>query len=137
MDKTDAMALPQITEDGKPFWGACNRREFQLQFCTSCRRFQFPPRSLCSHCLSTDLEERTVDGKGAVYSFTVVWRAPEPAFQQAVPYVLALVDLDVGPRIMSNIIGCAPEQVKIGMRVEPVFVDINEEVTLIKFQPVS
>jgi uncharacterized OB-fold protein len=83
------------------------------------------------------LEERTVDGMGAIYSFTVMWRAPEPAFDREVPYVLALVDLDAGPRMMSNIIGCPHERVKIGMRVEPVFVDINEDITLIKFKPVS
>lgn len=135
MQETYANILPKITEDSKHFWDACKRKELKLQYCNRCQKFQFPPRWLCNHCWALNLEWRTVDGKGVVYSFTVVHRSPEPAFQQSVPYVLALVDLDVGPRMMTNIIGCRPEEVKIGIKVEPAFVDSNGGMTLIKFKP--
>jgi uncharacterized OB-fold protein len=81
------------------------------------------------------VEWREVSGSGQVYSFTVVHRPPEAAFQKDVPYLLAIVQLDEGPRMMTNLVGCPIEAARIGMRVTPVYEDVTDEVTLVKFRP--
>jgi uncharacterized OB-fold protein len=84
--------------------------------------------------MSDRFEWRKSSGRGVVYSFTVVHRAPTPFFRDKVPYVVALIDLQEGVRMMSNIVGCDPAEVKIGDHVEVIFEDINEEITLPKFK---
>ena len=76
-------------------------------------------------------------GRGTVYSFTVTNQNQAPGFRDEVPYVLAIVELAEGPRIMTNIVGCAPADVRIGAAVEVVFDDVTPEVTLAKFRPVA
>lgn len=129
--------LPTITEDGRPFWEALKQHRFTLQRCKSCRKHQFPPRILCSHCGKRDIEWSEVSGSGQVYSFTAVHRPPDAVFQKDVPYLLAVVQLDEGPRLMTNLVGCPIEAARIGMRVTPVFDDVTDEVTLVKFRPVE
>lgn len=113
--------LPIPTADTRPFWDACARGELVYQYCTACSRPQFYPRSLCVKCHSNVLEWRRSSGFGRVYSHTTVHRAPSPAFKGMVPYVIALVDLDEGFRVMLNILGCDPRSVAIGSRVRAVF----------------
>lgn len=127
--------IPNPDLDSKPFWEAAREHRFVLQHCQGCGRYQHYPRILCTHCASTDLEWREASGKGTVYSVTVVYRAPSPAFQEEVPYAIALIDLAEGPRMMSNIVDIDPEAVAIGMPVEVVFDDITEYVSLPKFRP--
>jgi uncharacterized OB-fold protein len=74
-------------------------------------------------------------GRGTVYSFTVTHQNQTPGFRDEVPYVLAIVELEEGPRLMTNIVGCAPDAVRIGMPVEVVFDDVTADVTLPKFRP--
>ena len=112
---------PTPNADTKPFWEACSRGELVYQRCRGCGRPQFFPRSICSHCRGSDLEWKASAGKGAVYTFTVNHRPPNPAFEEDVPYVIALVDLDEGFRMMMNVRGCDPEAVRIGMRVRVTF----------------
>jgi len=131
----DEKPLPTISEYGVPFWEGAHHHEVRVQACNDCGRHQFPPRILCIHCGSRRIEWRRVSGSGRVYSFTVIHRAPEPAFLKDVPYVVAVVELDEGGRIMTNVIGCRPDDVRCDMRVEPVFEDVNDTVTLIKFRP--
>jgi uncharacterized OB-fold protein len=76
-----------------------------------------------------------VSGGGKVYSFTIVRRAMNPAFAEDVPYVYAIVELDEGPRLMTNIVGCAPEDVRVDMPVKAVYDRVTSEITLLKFQP--
>lgn len=127
--------LPTVSEDGRYYWRACRERRFVLQRCTDCGQHQFPPRVLCSHCGLQSLEWAEGDGAGAVYSFTIVHRPPEPSFQPDVPYVVAVIQLDDGPRMMSNVVGIEPDQMRIGMRVRPVFEEATDEITLLKFTP--
>ncbi len=128
--------LPTVSDDGAPWWQAAREGRFLLQRCRSCARHQFPPRVLCSHCGARGLEWAEHEGLGTVYSFTIVHRPPEPAFLPDVPYVVAIIHLDAGPRMMSNVTGVPPEQVRIGMRVRPVFERATDEITLVKFRPV-
>ena len=123
----DAKPAPVANADTRPFWEACNRGELLYQRCGSCRRPQFYPRAVCTHCLGADLEWEPSAGRGTVYSVTVNHRAPNPAFEPDVPYAIALVDLDEGFRMMMNVVGCDPASVRIGTRVRVVFESRGEQ----------
>ena len=113
--------IPAATADTREFWDACGRGELMYQVCGSCAGVQFYPRRHCAACQADELEWRHSAGLGAVYSHTTVYRAPTPAFKADVPYVIALVDLDEGFRMMVNILGCEPSAVAIGSRMRIVF----------------
>lgn len=127
--------LPKPDKDSEVYWEAARRHELLVQQCSGCKRFRFYPRSVCPNCLSDEFQWRPATGRGRLYSFTVIHRAPTPSFRDQVPYVLALIDLDEGVRMMSNVIECDPDVVRIGMRVEVVFEDVTPEITLPKFKP--
>ncbi len=110
--------MPVISEDAREYWDACQRGEFLLQLCGACGNYQFPHRLLCSACGSRDVRAVAASGFGTIYSFTVVHRPPAEIFVGSTPYTVALVDLNEGPRLMTNIVGCPPEDVAIGMRVK-------------------
>lgn len=105
-----------------------------LQYCSRCDRYQYYPRPFCTRCLNADLEWRQVSGRGHVYSFTVVRRAATAAFADKVPYVHAIVELDEGPRMTTNIVRCAPHEVSIGLPVRAVFHDAFVGVALVFFE---
>lgn len=127
--------LPRPYQDTAEYWAAAKDHRFVLQKCRSCGAHQFYPRGVCSHCMSSDLDWVAPSGKGTVHSFTVNHRAPHPGFKGKTPFVLALVDLAEGPRMMTNIVDCDPESVVIGMAVEVCFEDVNDDVTLPMFRP--
>lgn len=134
-DVEEQRPVPNVHGEAKEFWEGCTRHELLLQRCRSCGRFQFYPRTICHTCWSEELEWAPGSGEGEVYTFTIVHRAPTPAFQQRVPYVVALIDLKEGVRMLSHVVGVPPEAVEIGMRVRVSFEDISEEVSLPVFQP--
>lgn len=127
--------LPVPSPVTEPFWRAACRHELVLQRCHACGRYVYYPRALCPHCLSDDLRWTPVSGRGSVYSFTVARRPTASVFADWVPYVIAVIELEEGPRMTTNVVGCAPEDVRIGMAVEVVFEDVTDEVTLVKFRP--
>jgi uncharacterized OB-fold protein len=106
-----------------PYWKSVQERRLDLPRCTGCGKFHFYPRATCPHCGSGNLEWKTVSGRATVYSYTVVYRAPGPAFAAEVPYVVATLTLEEGPHLMSNVVGCPSDTVRIGM---PVKVDFRE-----------
>ena len=130
-----AKPLPTKTREGAPFWEATRRRELQVQYCPDCEKHQFPPRRLCVHCGGRKVTWRKVSGAGKIYSFTVIHRAPEPSFTPDVPYVLAVVDLAEGGRMMTNIIDCPVNDVRVDMPVSAAFEQVSDDVTLVKFRP--
>jgi uncharacterized protein len=135
---THERPAPAVSAAARPYWDASAKHRFIIQRCSKCAHFQFPPRAVCELCWSDDnLEWRTAVGTGTVHSFTVVHRPPVPAFSDRVPYVLALVQLDEGPRLMSNIVKCDPDDVAIGQRVTVSFDDIRPGVSLPVFMPAS
>ena len=127
--------LPRIDEETRGFWEACVRHELYVQRCRTCRTFRHPPRALCPACLSSDVEWVRASGRGTVYSFTVTYQNQAPGFRESLPYVLAVVELEEGPRMMTNVVGCAPDQVRIGMPVVVEFEDATPEITLATFRP--
>lgn len=126
--------LPVIDPDSEPFWTAARAHRLLLKHCAACGLHHFYPRELCPHCHSDRVDWSESKGAGTVYSYTVAHRAAGPAFKADAPYVVAVVELDEGPRMMTNIIGCPPDAVSIGARVEVVYDDVTAEVTLPKFQ---
>jgi len=129
--------LPSIDEENKPFWEYAKKHELRMQKCPDCGKIYYPPASLCPNCHSWKKSEWVkLTGKGSVYSFIVARRATNPAFAKEVPYVVAIIETQEGGRLISNIVGSKPEDVKVGMPVEVVFEDITDEITLPKFKPV-
>lgn len=129
--------LPRPTELSQPFWDAAKRGELIVQSCTACGTVQHPPRPLCVQCWNNALEWKSVSGEATVYSFTVTHRSTTRGFREDTPYVVAIVELDEGARLTTNIVGCAPDQVRIGMQVKVVFSPATDTITLPKFTPVS
>jgi hypothetical protein len=108
----------------------------RVQRCNACGRFVFFPRALCPNCFSDRLEWTPVSGRGVVHAFTIPHRHPSPAFQPDLPYVVAIVELEEGVRLMTNLVGVAPDPTKIAvdMPVEVVYDDVTDEITLPKFR---
>lgn len=136
MTSAPAKPIPIPNEDSREFWAGCRERKLRLQRCKACGYVRFYPRILCTECGSTDTEWIDATGKGMVYSFAIVHRAPSPAFKADVPYVLALVTLEEGCRMMTNIVGCDVKDVHIDMPVEVLFEKVSDEISLPKFRPV-
>jgi uncharacterized OB-fold protein len=96
---------------------------------------QHRPRALCVTCLSEDIEHFLASGRGSVYTYTVTHQNHAPAFQEALPYVLAYVELEEGVRMLTNIVGCAPGKVRIGMPVRVDYADLEDELAVPRFRP--
>jgi uncharacterized OB-fold protein len=129
--------LPRIDEESRGWWEALQRHELSVQHCRDCGTVRLPPRAVCPECMSSSVAWERASGRAAVYSFTVTHQNQAPGFREELPYVLAIVELEEGPRIMTNLVECAPDDVRIGMPVEVVFDDVTPEVTLPKFRPMS
>ncbi|MEC9347626.1 MAG: Zn-ribbon domain-containing OB-fold protein [Pseudomonadota bacterium] len=118
---TSEKAIPVPNADSQAFWAAAAEGRLELQRCATCGTAQFYPRPHCAECGSGAVEPFTASGRGTVFTFTVNYRAPTPAFGADGPYVIALVDLEEGPRMMVNILDVDPAGVRIGMAVQIVF----------------
>ena len=101
----------------QPFWDGVAEGRLRIQRCRSCSRFVFYPRAVCPHCTTGELEWVDAAGRGRVHSYTVVHRAPDPSYREEAPYVVVLVDLEEGVRMMSRLVGCGPEEVRCEMAV--------------------
>jgi uncharacterized protein len=128
--------LPVPDGDTKPYWDAAREHRLVIQRCQVCQQAIFYPRSVCPRCMSDRIAWIEATGKGTVYSYTVVHRAPAQ-FAEDAPYVVAVVDLDEGVRLMTNVVGCAPAEVRIGAEVEVTFDDVTPEISLPKFRPIG
>ena len=129
--------VPAVNADTKPYWDAAREGRLVLKFCSTCRKAHFPPRYLCPTCWSACTDWIESKGRGALYSFTVMHRAPTPAFNAGVPYVVALVDLDEGPRMLANVIGADARSVRIGERVRVVFEKRKDGFALPQFERIA
>jgi uncharacterized OB-fold protein len=126
--------LPTPTPISRPYWEAAQEHRLSLQRCDLGHVFYYP-RSHCPECLSRELTWIDCSGKGMLYTYTIARRPTGPGFEEDVPFVIAVVAIEEGPHITSNLVDCALEDIKIGMAVEAAFEDVTDEVTLIKFRP--
>jgi uncharacterized OB-fold protein len=131
--QTAGIPEPNVTELSRPFWQGARDGKLLYQYFPSSGRAVFNPAPVDRYSLSSDYEWRESAGKGTIYSFTTVWRPQTPAF--TVPYVAAIVDVDEGYQMISNIIGCEPDEVFVGQRVEVAFHRVSETLTLPYFRP--
>lgn len=115
------LPVPALNADSKQFWEGAREDHLLIKRCDACARPFFPPRHLCPFCWSDKVSWVESRGAGTVYSYTVIHRAPTPEFSGHVPYVVALVDLSEGPRVMANIIGDCALSTAIGDRVKLCF----------------
>lgn len=135
MARAYARPLPEITPESRPFWEGCRQHRLLLQRCRACATFQHYPRGVCARCWAADLEWVESAGHGTVYTFTVTHRTQARGFRDEVPYVLAWVELAEGVQVMTNIVGCTPDAVRIGLPVRVVFEDVTPEVSIPRFAP--
>ena len=126
--------LPTVDPESAPYWSALKENRLILKHCRDCGRHHFYPRALCPHCHSDALEWSDARGTGSIYSFTVARRPAGPAFKADAPYVVAVIDLDEGARMMTNIVTDNDDAVRIGQRVAVQFDAVTDEVTLPKFR---
>lgn len=132
---TYAKPLPGVDVEAAPFWEYCKKHELRMQKCTQCGHVRNPPSILCPKCHSMDVAWKKLSGKGKVYSYTVFHRLYHEAFRNDIPYAVGIIQLDEGPRMLSNIIGCKIEDIKIDMPVKVYFEDITDKFALPKFKP--
>jgi len=125
---------PVADAETEPYWQAANEGRLVVQRCTSCGHHQLYPRWRCLRCRG-EVEWVDASGGGTVYSFTIVRQNFARPFRDLLPYVVALVDLDEGPRVMTNVVGCDPDDVRIGMPVRVRFEAVNDESSIPLFEP--
>ena len=126
---------PGVDWETRAYWEGCGRHELILQRCRSCGTLQHRPRALCVSCLSDEIEHFPASGRGTVYSFTVTHQNQAPGFREALPYVLAYVELEEGVRLLTNIVGCSPENVRIGLPVEVEYAQLEGDIAVPRFHP--
>ncbi len=129
--------LPQPTPESQEYWDGLKRHELRIQRCRDCTQYYFYPRPFCPHCHSENVEWRTVSGRGKLHTYVIAHRG-HPAFES--PYVIAMVELDEGAKMMTNIVGVedpTPEKLPVDAAVQIVYQDVNDTITLPAFQLVS
>lgn len=127
---------PKMTPGADYYWQSASNNRFVLPHCCDCDTVFFYPRMWCPACFSQKLDWHEASGNGKVYSFSVVHQAPFPAYQGDVPYVLAIIELEEGPRMMANVLHCDPEKVTIEMPVRVIFED-RGDMKIPQFQSIS
>lgn len=126
---------PRATEVSEPFWEATRSRSLVVQWCLTCDRAIFYPRAACPGCLGTELEWRSSVGTGRVYAVTVEHNPQHPAMRERAPYAVALVDVDDGWRMLTNIVDCNPDDVVVGMPVTVTWEPMSDGRNLALFAP--
>ena len=128
---------PEIDQDSAPYWASVKEHKAKIQKCNSCGKYRFPPSPSCYYCGSPDGSWESIAGKGALYSWIVVHHPVDKRFASEVPFVVALVELAEGPRIVGRMYECRPEDMKAGMPVQVQYRNVDSELTLINFKPAT
>ncbi len=127
--------IPRASPETQRFWDGCKKHELWLPFCLSCQQAFFYPRPFCPRCFGEEVEWRQASGRGTLYTYAIQHRAQMPGFEP--PYVTAIVQLEEGPRMMTNLMEIEPDPEKIhcDMPVEVFFEDVSDEISLPFFRP--
>lgn len=146
-DKRDVQSLykselgkayqPTRAPESQPFWKGCAEERLIVPWCGDCHRFHFYPRRFCPHCDARDIEWREASGDGTVYSFAVVQKPIEKAFSSLVPYVIAIVELEEGIRMLSHVVDVDPAGIRCGMRVRVRYRKVSDALTVPVFGPAT
>ena len=128
--------LPAISSLSRPYWEGLKRRELHMQRCDDCHQLWYPPAPFCPACWSRNVTWQKLSGRGKVNSWVIFHQAYFSSFKDDIPYNVAEVELEEGPRLLTNLVAIDNADIEIGMPVEIVFEDVTDEVTLAKFRPV-
>jgi uncharacterized protein len=139
-----AKPLPRIDASSRPYWEHARRHELSVQHCRACGHHQFPPAPVCSDCLCEDLTWKVVSGRGKLVAWIEFHRAYWPGFADDLPYNVAVVELEEGPQIVSNLVGDLaaalaadladkPGELRQGLALRAVFDDVTPEISLVRF----
>jgi uncharacterized OB-fold protein len=129
--------LPKPTKWSQPFWEGAKEHKLMLKKCVSCGQIDHPPYIYCTSCSSEESEWIEASGKGTLYAYAVnTFGVPFP-FMEDLPYVVAMIDLAEGPRMISNVVECDTQNLRNGMKLEVIFEDASPEITLPKWRPAN
>lgn len=129
--------LPTIDDGTRPWWEACRAGRLLIKRCADCGRAHFYPRSFCPYCWSERVDWETASGRATLYTWSVVYSNDLPPFGTRVPYVAAIVDLEEGPRMMTNIVDCPFDELHVDMALQVSFRRETDDVTLPVFHPAA
>lgn len=135
VDGKKARPAPVLTEDNVVFWDNARDHRLTAQQCGGCRRLRHPPRPMCPHCHSLAVDYAELSGNGSVYSYSLLHHPQHPAFDY--PVVAALIELDEGIRIVSNVVGIDPHDLHVGLRVAVEFRSTDADMAVPVFHPSS
>ena len=127
--------LPTPDASTQPWWDAARDGRLLIKRCAACKRAHFYPRPFCPFCWSDRVEWEEASGQATLYTWSVVFQNDLPPFPERVPYVAAVVDLAEGPRMMTNVVDCPPEELRVGVSLDAVFEPIADDVVLPRFRP--
>jgi uncharacterized protein len=134
---TPRFDLPTIDLETQPFWDGLKEGKFLLRHCNACGTDHYYPRPFCPTCWSDDVSWKEASGRGKVYTYSVVHVNDLPPFNERVPYVAAIVELDEGPRLMTNIEGVPFDELRADLAVVVEYKPISDDVTIPVFRPAS
>lgn len=126
---------PLVNAETRPFWDATAEGRLVLPRCDACGLLIWYPRAICPSCHGTSVTWTECSGRGSVYSYTVTRRGASGRWAAAAPYVLAYVELEEGPRLLTNVVGCDPDDVHVDLPVEVAFAPTGEGPALPRFRP--
>ncbi|MDO9068567.1 MAG: Zn-ribbon domain-containing OB-fold protein [Deltaproteobacteria bacterium] len=129
--------LPNITNLDRPYWQAAKRHKLRLQKCLDCGHVRYPASPVCDRCGSNRYEWSKMSGRGKIASWVVFHRCYFPSFAEEIPYNVAMIELEEGPMVISNIVGLDHRSLFRGMRVEVIFDDVTEEITIPRFRMIK
>jgi uncharacterized OB-fold protein len=126
--------LPLLEGMAGEFYGFCKNQELRFQRCTECNTWRHVPRNMCAQCGSWNWEWAKSCGRGELLTWTVVTFPMQPSFAEEVPYAVTLIEMEEGPRVVSQIVDVEPQDLRMGMPVEVIFDAVTPEVTLPRFK---
>ena len=126
--------LPALEGLTREFYGFCRQDELRFQRCTDCQAWRHVPREMCAECGSMQWDWQASSGRGKLFTWTVAARPMHPAFAEDAPYAPAVVELEEGVRLVTEIVDCHPDELEIDEPVEVVFEQVTPEITLPKFR---
>lgn len=127
--------LPVVTPENERYWHSARAHALELPYCLGCEQSFYPPQHRCPRCLSDRIDWQPVGGRARVYSWIVMHQVYDPSFRDRAPYLVAVVKLDEGPQLVTNLVRCPPDAVRLGLAVRAVYEDVTDDIALVYFTP--
>jgi len=126
---------PIVTPENERYWRSARAHALELPYCLACERAFYPPQHRCPFCLSDRVDWRRASGRGRVYSWIVMHQVYDPSFKDRAPYPVAVIELEEGPRLVTNLVEVQNDAIRLDMPVRAVYDDLNDEIALVQFTP--